>query len=106
MSHDVGGLQTHCVEQSRYVAYRFAQRVLSDLSRSAGLPEAAHVWHNRAKAVSGQKRDLVAPHVRGVGPTVQEQHRSALFGFFYVERNSVDVNGPAFTRAHVSPPVR
>ena len=77
------------VAQAEHVADQVEDRVAVDLRRLVALPVAAHVGRDRVIARGGERGQLVAPRVPGLGPAVAQQHERAFARFGDVQLDSV-----------------
>jgi hypothetical protein len=79
------------------------QPVAGDLLRAAGPAEPAQVRRDHPETAGHQDRHLVAPQPRGIGETVQEQHRDAGAVLLDVQGHAVDLDEPPRIRVHARP---
>ena len=101
MAGDNRALLAERVEQADHVANKMKQSVLVDRFGAVGLPIAAHVAGDRVKAGLGERRQLMAPRIPGLGKAMAQQHQrpAALFGDVQVDAVGRDIAVSQF--AHV-----
>ena len=75
---DVRALHLQRVQNRDRVRDAVANAIVVDRFRLVGLAEPAQVGRDHAQSGAGERRDLVAPEPRGVGESVQQEHRRTL----------------------------
>ena len=73
VANDVRCVDTERIKNTDRVAHRILQRIRADSFWAIGAPEAPQVRRDCAEAVIDQERDLVAPKIRGVRPSVEQE---------------------------------
>src|SRR6516165_367687 len=90
VANDVCPLNTERVKDANYIAYRVLQRIGGHAFRAIGTSQATQIRRDCVEAVLHEERDLVAPKICGVRPSVEQEHRPAAAVVLYMKRNSVN----------------
>ena len=100
MTGDHGLLLAERGDQADDVADQVQLRVLVDGLGRSRLPVAALVGGDRVVAGLGQRRELVAPRVPGLGEAVAEHDEGTLAGLGDVHLDAVGLDGAVLDVGH------
>ena len=105
MADDVRPLDAQRVEDAGHVPDDRREPVVGNGVGLAAPATAAHIRHDRAKALLDQGRHLLAPEVAGVGEAVQQDDRRARTFVADVELEPVGLDqlGQAGTHLRINP---